>query len=532
MAQPYSGSNNTASPSSSSSAADSYIGSFISVTSKCEIRYEGILYFLNPDDSTFGLKDVRSYGTEGRKKNGQQVPPRDTIYEYILFRGSDIKDLQVKTAPVQTEEPLYNDPAIIQSNCYMVPSSLSESVSATNGSSTEFNFYGEPPASTARTNQITMPSHHSGTESGIWGSSQLMPTAAPSYVMPAQWQEYSGAPGTTAAHPLQNQASAAMADRNLSDNVSSGHSFATSNSTSLTATPTLSFEPPSMSFTGPLSSKSSPPFHQSTLVNSNGLTMPFALTYQNASSIEAQVVNKVVPDPVSSQSVQSSTYFTSSVSDPITEPLLRKNQASPTPNLSQPTEHFLGKMLYPDQKDMGVTSSVAPNFASSAATASQPPLLPLPPPSRKLHDSYQFTEEFDFQAMNEKFNKDEVWGYLGKANQTDEVDGIQQNGTSNHKSWGDNPDRLSKTDSKPAYNKDDFFDNISCQTIGHGARNGQNQLPERVKLNSETFGNYQRRPPFGYGEHRGGRGEHRGLHNWGRGYYNYGNRGRGPYLQR
>ncbi|EYU37431.1 hypothetical protein MIMGU_mgv1a008545mg [Erythranthe guttata] len=284
----------------------------------------------------------------------------------------------------------------------------------------------------------------------------------------------------------------------------------------LTATQTLSFEPPSMSFTGPLSSKSSLPFHQSTLVNSNGLTMPFALTYQNASSIEAQVVNKVVPDPVSSQSVQSSTYFTSSVSDPITEP----------------TEHFLGKMLYPDQKDMGVTSSVAPNFASSAATASQPPLLPLPPPSRKLHDSFQFTEEFDFQAMNEKFNKDEVWGYLGKANQTDEVEGIQQNGTSNHKSWGDNPDRISKTDSKPAYNKDDFFDNISCQTIGHGARNGQNQLPERVKLNSETFGNYQRRPPFGYGEHRGGRGEHRGPHNWGRGYYNYGNRGRGPYLQR
>ncbi|XP_011082178.1 protein decapping 5 isoform X2 [Sesamum indicum] len=543
--EPSSTSNDTASPSSSPSA-DSYIGSFISVTSKCEIRYEGVLYYLNPQDSTLGLKDVRSYGTEGRKKNGQQVPPSDRVYEYILFRGSDIKDLQVKTAPpVQKEDQIFTDPAIIQSNIYEGPSSSSKSMSATGGSLTESNLHSEPSAMNARSYSNILPSHQSGTQLGIWNSSQSTNSAASSYGMLTQMQGYGGVPGSNAAaqqhsltssttlHPVQNQASTAVVSTNLSNNVSPGHSHATSSSIYLNATPTLSSEL-SKPFTDSLSSKISLPFHHSTLINSNGLTMPFSLTSQNTSSIESHVVSKVVLDPVSSLPVQSTTYSTPSVSDPISDPLFKQQQTLLTPNRSQPKlSENPAKTLYPDQKVMGVMSSMPLNFSSSATTpAVQPPLLPLPPPSQK------FTEEFDFQAMNEKFKKDEVWGYLGKANQRDKVERIQENGTSGQDPGEDNPDLVSDTEPKPAYKKDDFFDTISCNVVGRGARSGQIRSSERVKLDSETFGTFQRRTQIGYGAyragyggHRGGRGDHRGPYNWGRGY-NYGNRGRGGYNTR
>jgi protein LSM14 len=91
-----------------------YLGSKISLVSKAKIRYEGILYTIDANESTVALSKVRSFGTENRPTD-RPVPPRDEIFEYIIFRGADIEDLQVREPPQST---LTQDPAIVESSMY------------------------------------------------------------------------------------------------------------------------------------------------------------------------------------------------------------------------------------------------------------------------------------------------------------------------------------------------------------------------------------------------------------------------------
>src|ERR1700759_5573146 len=99
-----------------------YIGSRISLISKSDIKYIGTLHEINSDTHTVALESVTSYGTEGRKGNpAEEIPGSDQVYEYIVFRGSDVKELTIVAPPGakenQAPSKVPDDPAILGVSC-------------------------------------------------------------------------------------------------------------------------------------------------------------------------------------------------------------------------------------------------------------------------------------------------------------------------------------------------------------------------------------------------------------------------------
>ena len=108
------------------SAGMPYIGSLISLISKTGVRYEGTLYTIDMVESTIALQNgdcaihagmtlslkvatqgstlcaVRSFGTEGRKQDGPQIPASERPFEFIIFRGR----AAVSTALLSDRSPL------------------------------------------------------------------------------------------------------------------------------------------------------------------------------------------------------------------------------------------------------------------------------------------------------------------------------------------------------------------------------------------------------------------------------------------
>jgi protein LSM14 len=152
---------------SSSGTTDSpYLGSKISLVSKAKIRYEGILYTIDANESTVALSKVRSFGTEDRPTD-RPVPARDEIFEYIIFRGADIEDLQVREPPSSS---LSQDPAIVESSVY--PDNLRSNTIGTNTGLGGLSHSGQTRSSS---NRGTMPSppHRQGSGKGLKSSEPL-----------------------------------------------------------------------------------------------------------------------------------------------------------------------------------------------------------------------------------------------------------------------------------------------------------------------------------------------------------------------
>ncbi|KAK7407000.1 hypothetical protein VNO78_08638 [Psophocarpus tetragonolobus] len=536
----------------SSNSTESFIGCFISLISKCDIRYEGVLYLLNVQDSTIGLENVRSYGTEGRRKDGPQVPPSDKIYEYILFRGNDIKNLQIKSTPTssKSEEQIFNDPAIIQSQYSGL---LNSSVALVGGgrSLTESIQTQDVPAISSKAFPTGLPSHQSVTLLGPSNSSTATQVAShPSFSTAMYWQRPSGisssgslslvqssslhTPPLAASLGVQNQRQNGEAQvptkggwTGLSNYGLPVSSAMTSSLVNLTQSPSLTSLKISDSLDLPSFLSTMTPVPYSASMTFDGSNMPqFSSPLQDINSNEAQISRNICPDPRPIHPRHPVHHSSSLSVNSTSGPLLTAPSLLTPDQFAHPREQLfsLTHNLNPNKKDMG--SLILTPSGSSAlmpSPTSQAPLLPLPISMQKLQcTAPQYTEEFDFEAMNEKFKKDEVWGSLGKATTT--MEGVEDNASL---SLGDKECHGMIPNPQSAYKKDDFFDTISCNSLTRGSRNGQNRFSERMKLDTETFGNFQQRPNFIHGGYGAGRGENfRGSYSWGRGY-GYNGRGRG-----
>ncbi|KAL8161097.1 hypothetical protein V2J09_012586 [Rumex salicifolius] len=574
--------------SGSSSSADSYLGSLISLTSKSEIRYEGVLFTINTEEANIGLRNVRSFGTEGRRKDGQQIPPIDKVYEYIVFRGSDIKDLQVKSSPppppAAQPSSIHNDPAIIQSHYGQAAASANKpSVTDTAGSdhSTQMS-QGAVPRPPFQSN---LPLYQPGGTMPTWGSSAPLTTNANGPTPPIQWQGYYGASSNVQNQPSFLQPPQGIYPPPAQQPVRNSVLNAPVH-TGLSVSQPSDFQPmllrppggggfdaqtmlPGQPFpvTSNTSSNMLPgqPFPVASNTSSNMLPgQPFPVASNTSSNVLPVVQSHSLPlvSPLSKSlekdAVNSMASQAKFVSGPMTsyngmaEPLSADAGSSIPPSLvtpgqflqSEPAQVSRSQPLQTIQKDVEVVQfssaeSLSPSAVSSSvptSNESQPeaPLLPLPSHSnpqynrgssynRYMHrgghgrgrrselssSATSYTEDFDFEAMNEKFKKDEVWGHLGKSKANDDSNEDSQ--------YSDNVE-FPQVEIQPVYKKDDFFDTLTSNSFDNGSRNGRNRFSEQTRFDNEQQGNFSR-----YRGGQGGRGPGYGGYQRG-GYY-----GRGGY---
>uniref|UniRef100_A0A0D6R733 DFDF domain-containing protein n=1 Tax=Araucaria cunninghamii TaxID=56994 RepID=A0A0D6R733_ARACU len=583
---------------SSGSTADSYIGSLISLTSKSEIRYEGVLYTIDTENSNIALQDVRSYGTEGRKKDGLQIPPSDKVYDYIIFRGSDIKDLQVKSSPpAPTASQMHSDPAIISlQSQYPRPASVSTQFGLSGGGSLpEINSQGPYSGVVPSTFQGGMPPMYPARANvGSWGHPPSAPTAnGMGLGMPMYWQGYYRPPGGLShlqQQPLPFQTHPGMAS-SLTHHQQQMQQTSTISSSPMPVALTLtrtSQQPVSISSDSSVSPVLSTPMPEGTTASSTA-TLDAGSTLSSAphsTAISSSITNtssklevSVVLTPASSKpriisgsssSLQPMSQSTSTLGGQTSLSFL----SSEAPTLVTP-----GQLLQPvaitsssrsnssvDESEAGGTTLSSQPFIprvhnSQAQMAPSEPLLPLPMSSSQQKASHQFsssggnsgvnwrghgrirgagisqgvvqfTEDFDFIAMNEKFKKDEVWGQLGKGESKDKLDNEEDEAPADgnaeeERSLGQSSRSIADSLRMPVYTKDDFFDSLSCGALDHVVKFEKTKFSQQRKIDTQTFGSSSLRSHLGRGSRSSCyRGNFRGSHYSGRGN-GHGGRGHG-----
>jgi len=91
-----------------------YIGAPVTLVSSLDVRYEGVLFTIDPNESTVALQNVRCLGTEGRQSGEKSIPSSDTVYEFIIFRGENIKSISLLDKHEPKLDTPIPDPSILK----------------------------------------------------------------------------------------------------------------------------------------------------------------------------------------------------------------------------------------------------------------------------------------------------------------------------------------------------------------------------------------------------------------------------------
>ena len=75
------------------------IGSYLSLITKAESRYEGTLVEVDKKKKTMSLKNVKNMGTEGRRNGVNELPPGDSILGTVKFRVDLVKTFEIIDKP-------------------------------------------------------------------------------------------------------------------------------------------------------------------------------------------------------------------------------------------------------------------------------------------------------------------------------------------------------------------------------------------------------------------------------------------------
>jgi small nuclear ribonucleoprotein (snRNP)-like protein len=71
------------------------LGSYLSLITKAESRYEGTLVEVDRIKKTMSLKDVKNMGTEGRRNGVNELPQSEGLLGMVKFRVDLIRTFEI-----------------------------------------------------------------------------------------------------------------------------------------------------------------------------------------------------------------------------------------------------------------------------------------------------------------------------------------------------------------------------------------------------------------------------------------------------